>query len=547
MKTSSKPWKKYGRKGWTLEEKFAAVDRVKAGESATVVVRSIGASPSSISAWKKLKRKLCQGQTTISRQQKRVRFGKHRQMEDVLLMWFQQMCKENNDVSRLALQNKAREIYQKISASSTSGCDKQSFTASTGWLERFKKRHGIPLAPVRQTRVIVNEATIDHLKAEFSRLCGDYSPHQVYKIDEAGLFWKKMPTKTFLTQEETSAPGFKLTKERLSLLFCANAAGTDKLKPVVVGTEKWPQAFKNIKVAHLPVMWRYNSKAFIVQALFHNWFLHSFIPHVKRFLHSRNLSEKAVLVLNNVTAHSHNMAQYSSDFKVVFLPAKAMKLIQPGDQGVITNFKRLYTRNVFRHLAIFNIDHSWDEVSKYCLNSAWKKLWPSCCQLSDDYDVQQSPTEELVELANGLPGLVEEPLTAEEMEEHLENICKGLGTEELIGLAIQPDEVEDESTKPATTKMAHLRKILFELGQLEETVAEYYFSPKLRDATLNGLRFLSRKFCKLSKAHESVESTYHNWFVHVTYPTRPSSFAITFPHLLEISCYIYSFGPISQW
>uniref|UniRef100_UPI00358F6D90 tigger transposable element-derived protein 1-like n=1 Tax=Myxine glutinosa TaxID=7769 RepID=UPI00358F6D90 len=336
-------------------------------------------------------------------------------------------------------------------------------------------------------------------------------PHQVYKTDEASLFWKRMPTKTFLSQEETSAPGFKLTKERLSLLFCANAAGTDKLKPVV-GTEKWPLAFKNINVANLPVMWCYNSKACIVQVLFHNWFLHSFIPHVQRFLRSRNLSEKAVLVLNNVTSHSHDMAEYNSDFKVVFFPANMMKLIQPIDQGVITNFKRLHTRNIFCHLAthgkeqnafrtlwkrytlreaIFNIYHSWNEVSKYCLNSAWKKLWPACCQLSD-YDVQQGPTEELVQLANELPGLVEEPLTAEGMEEHLKSLCKGLSTNELIVLAIQPDEVEDESTKPATTKIAHLKKILLELGQLKETVAEYYFSPKLKDATLIGLRLLSQ-------------------------------------------------------
>ena len=34
---------------------------------------------------------------------------------------------------------------------------------------------------------------------------------------------KKMPQRTFISKEEKQAPGFKAGRDRLTLLFCANA------------------------------------------------------------------------------------------------------------------------------------------------------------------------------------------------------------------------------------------------------------------------------------------------------------------------------------
>ncbi|XP_045609736.2 uncharacterized protein [Procambarus clarkii] len=71
--------------------------------------------------------------------------------------------------------------------------------------------------------------------AEFAAIIKEegYSPEQVFNAGETGLFWKRLPSKTFLMEEEKATLGFKASKDRLSLLFCSNAAGDFKLPPVL--------------------------------------------------------------------------------------------------------------------------------------------------------------------------------------------------------------------------------------------------------------------------------------------------------------------------
>lgn len=102
----------------------------------------------------------------------------------------------------------------------------KSFNTSEGWFAKFKTRSAL------HNVKIIGEATSDtaaaeRYPAEFLEIIreNDHLPEQVFNADETCLFWKRMPSKTFISKDEKSASGFKAAKNRVTLMMCANASG----------------------------------------------------------------------------------------------------------------------------------------------------------------------------------------------------------------------------------------------------------------------------------------------------------------------------------
>ncbi|GCB60433.1 hypothetical protein scyTo_0011135 [Scyliorhinus torazame] len=91
---------------------------------------------------------------------------------------------------------------------------------SAGWLQKFKKRHGIKFF-----KICGDESSADHEAAEefideFAKIItdGNLSPEQIYNAGETLLFWGYCPRKTLTTADEKGPAGVKDVKDRLTVL-----------------------------------------------------------------------------------------------------------------------------------------------------------------------------------------------------------------------------------------------------------------------------------------------------------------------------------------
>ncbi|XP_064080590.1 tigger transposable element-derived protein 1-like [Macrobrachium nipponense] len=154
----------------------------------------------------------------------------------------------------------------------------------------------------------------------------------------------------------------------------------------------------------LPVYWMHNPKAWITKVIASNWFHRSFIPEVEKYLLNLGFEFMVLLLMN--TAEGHPLDLSYDGVQIEFLPSNTTSLIQPMDQGMIREFKALYTRNSLQHLVNamemmedFTLKEYWKkftiasclsiiqsalkEMKNETLNTCWEKLWPDAVRDSE--------------------------------------------------------------------------------------------------------------------------------------------------------------------
>ena len=176
-----------------------------------------------------------------------------------------------------------------------SGSSNEVFVASRGWFDRFRKRFSLHNVSFSGEKSSADQKAATAFLAQVKKLIEEkkYFYDQIFNCDETGLHWKKMPSRTFLTKNEKSAPGFKVSKDRFTLSFCANASGTCRCKPMLVYKSENPRVLKKKRKERLPVFWKSNKTAWVTKTIFEDWFTNSFIPEVKLFLTKKNWLSKS--------------------------------------------------------------------------------------------------------------------------------------------------------------------------------------------------------------------------------------------------------------
>ncbi|XP_053235637.1 uncharacterized protein LOC128409319 isoform X1 [Podarcis raffonei] len=406
------------------------------------------------------------------------------EMEKMLLIWITGKQEAGDSISESIICEKALQLHADLIANAPGpSAEIESFKASHGWFERFKRRTGIHSVVRHGEAASANQLEADQFVLEFKDYVESqgFVPQQVFNCDETGLFWKKMPKRTYITKEEKALPGHKPMKDRLTLLFCANASGDFKLKPLLVYHSENPRIFKKNKVikSKLHVMWRVNGRARVTRQFFIEWVHEVFGPSVKKYLQDKNLPLKCLLVMDNAPGHPPGLAEEFGFINVKFLPPNTIPLIQPMNQQVISNFKKLYTKALFQmcsevtsdtdltlrefwknHFNILHclhmIDKAWRDVTQRTLKEAWKKLWPDAVQEHGREAVEEDApvVADIVSLANSM-GL---EVSGADVEELVQEHRTELTTEELQDILTEQQKSATEEIKPATEEITSLEE-----------------------------------------------------------------------------------------
>ena len=84
---------------------------------------------------------------------------------------------------------------------------------------RFKKRHQAQ-GEAASANVEASASYPEDLAKITSE--GDSNKPQIFGVDETALYWKKMTSRTCIAREEKQMPGFKESKDQLTLLLAVD-------------------------------------------------------------------------------------------------------------------------------------------------------------------------------------------------------------------------------------------------------------------------------------------------------------------------------------
>ena len=437
----------------------------------------------------------------------------------------------------------------------------EDFKSSTGWLWRFRRRHLLANKRICGETASADRAAVEPFQEKFKKICDDEGllPHQLYNFDETGLYWRALPNNTQASTLVREIPGRKLDKARVSVLFGANADGTHRLKPVLVGKSKKPRALKD-HMDSLPVHYYSSSKAWFTAWIFKDAFHKIICPAIRdyqeRELKTARQNVRALILLDNAPAHPAAEELVSADgrIKCLFLPPNTTSLIQPMDQGVIQATKMRYRRFFMNEVlvvseeegatvdrrgektvanlkaynlknAMWNLEKAWKQLPPSALSNAWNPLMRGNDDLHEAFEGFADTVRDMTDALTGTGDVTEEDvqdwLTVDEGDPGYAL----QSTSEIADEILHPDEDEDDieddiETGNVTDKISftdarfYVDKLLQFIDQRPQVPWSQQIYPMLRDIL----------FDCIDNAHNKTrQTTVDSFFRPVTPSSRPPS------------------------
>jgi hypothetical protein len=384
------------------------------------------------------------GKNAHTAKRRRLREAKFPKLERALSIWAEDVLGHGGVLSDDLLKSKAQKLMPLLDIS------ENEFRVSAGWLEKFKKRAGL------SSRVTHGEAasapldTLPAARAQLQGILAQYDPADVYNADETALFYRMPPNRTL-----ASGPvrGGRSDKTRVTLLFCVNATGTDRLKPLVIGKARRPRCFAGTDISRLPhIDYRANSNGWMTSEIFRSWL----VGINARF---RADNRNVLLLVDNCSAHRTNDLSLSN-VDVRFLPPNTTAHLQPLDAGIIRAFKARYRAQLLAYVieqfdahgtVDFKIDlactfrfikAAWSQVTAESIVNCWHAtgIAPKTAE-PDTQGPADDPVTVVSESLGKLRDVIPNIMTAEEYlaTDACVEVQPLLTDEELIAQATQED------------------------------------------------------------------------------------------------------------
>lgn len=517
----------------TIAQKVEMISKIENGASKKQMCLQYGIGETTVRDVLKQKEKLLAFATVSNsgsgmKKRKTMKKSTYSELDSALAEWLVQERSEGTPVSGPNIAAKAKVFFDLLGLEG-------NFDASSGWLHRFKKRYGIREIGLHGEKLSGDQQAADDFQRDFEKfvMSEDLSPEQIYNADESGLFWKCLPTRTLAFESEHKAAGHKSSKERITILPCSNAAGSHKLKLLVIGKSKKPRSFKGTRADNLPVDYFNQRKGWMNQQIFQEWFEKIFVPQVRKHLDSKNLPRKAVLLIDNAPSHPAASVLKSSDEQIFakFLPPNVTALIQPMDQGVIATVKRIYRTKLvktkieegydFKQLwkmytildSIYDIAFAWDCIKPSTLVKSWRKLFPNIevnvnQNIGEEHN-EDMPIAALTDFVTSVPGgenvnqeNIEEWLECDKNEPGFERLSDVEITNKAMGVNEENEQIESEEDE-VPARMTHETALQHVDGLLQylEEQDDAHLAEKLM---LRNVQSRIKKRCFQSKKQKLV-------------------------------------------
>ena len=141
-------------------------------------------------------------------------------MENLLTIWIEDLNQKRIPVDTTTIKQKALRIFNRLTSNQE---NKNEFSASGGWFSKFIERHNFHNLKTKAEIASADSKAAQDYPPKLLKIIqeGGYTPDQVLNADETGLFWQRLPKRTYVSKTQKSLGGFKAAKDRVTFLLCS--------------------------------------------------------------------------------------------------------------------------------------------------------------------------------------------------------------------------------------------------------------------------------------------------------------------------------------